>query len=514
MATPTSNGVISFFGPSFVNNIDAMLGGSKWGGSRGTAATVTFSFAGDNSFYSTSSSTGYGSSLGDGEPWNGWATLTAAQEAAVQKALNAWSAVARINFVEVTDSFTVAGDIRFAYSDAVSFGANAHAYSPSATAKAGDVWLSPSIDGADFSLGSGAYFTVLHEIGHAAMGLIDVTTFFGLNGADLSDVFENNAFTVMSYEGYEGDITPGTDVFDDEDHPTTPMWFDIQAAQYVYGANTSYHSGNNVYKWAVGQKIYMTLWDGGGIDTIDWSNQASAAKINLNTGVWNDLGPTLNLGDGVTSTDTLIIYQGVVIENAKGGSGADTIVGNSNANVLSGNAGSDVVSGGSGNDRLFGGTGNDRLSGGGGGDIHVGGKGVDVLTGGAGSDVFRYVALLDGGFVATNVSKTTAGVSGDRVKDFTHGSDHLQFENTAFDPQGDIGLGGLTLGIDFSVISGTYKGTNAGNNANFADKDATFVFSTADDTLYYDANGSNAGYTVIATFTDGDNPVAGDIQIV
>ena len=233
MATPTSPGVVSFLGPSFVNNIDALLDGSKWGGSRGTAATVTYSFAGDNSRYSTDFLTGYGPVTGDGEPWNGWGVLTAAQKVAVDAALDAWSAVARITFVKVVDSLTVAGDIRFAYSNAVSPFANAHAYLPATTAYAGDVWLSHDIDGADFSMGSGGYFTVLHEIGHAAMGFVDVTPDFGLNGAFLSIALDSNQYTVMSYYVHEDGVTQGTDVFANEDHPTTPMWLDIQAAQYV-----------------------------------------------------------------------------------------------------------------------------------------------------------------------------------------------------------------------------------------------------------------------------------------
>jgi len=51
----------------------------------------------------------------------------------------------------------------------------------------------------------------------------------------------------------------------------------------------------------------------------------------------------------------------VIIENAIGGSGADTIIGNSANNYLIGNAGNDTLSGGGGSDTLTGGSGNDTF---------------------------------------------------------------------------------------------------------------------------------------------------------
>jgi serralysin len=58
-----------------------------------------------------------------------------------------------------------------------------------------------------------------------------------------------------------------------------------------------------------------------------------------------------------------------LIENAKGGTGSDTITGNAAANALWGNGGNDRLIGGDGNDNLFGGAGADRLDGGNGTDL-------------------------------------------------------------------------------------------------------------------------------------------------
>ena len=75
----------------------------------------------------------------------------------------------------------------------------------------------------------------------------------------------------------------------------------------------------------------------------------------------------------------VVIAPGTVIENAKGGSGADTIIGNGAANSLFGNGGSDDLSGGAGNDVLRGGKGSDTLN---------GGPGIDKMHGGTGDDSY------------------------------------------------------------------------------------------------------------------------------
>ncbi len=597
MATPTSVGDISFFTGSGDNDTDALLFGSKWDGARGTASAVTFSVATAASRYSSSSTVGYGPRSGDGEPFNGFGVLNAEQRAAVRDALDSWASVARISFTQVTDSGTVAGDLRFAFSDAIFEGGLAHAYLPFDSATAGDVWISNEMRTADYDAGAVGHFVILHEIGHAAMGFIDVTPGFGLNNSFLSAALDSNQWTVMSYYAHEDDFSEGFNPFGPEDYPTTPMWLDIQAAQFVYGANMNFNAGNTVYHWDVGEKIYMTLWDGGGVDTIDWSDQTTAASINLNTGEWNALGPTLNLGDdgfgtNIRTNENLIIYQGVVIENAKGGAGADNITGNTAANtllglggvdVLKGGAGNDVLTGGAGNDVLRGGPGDDRLDGGAGGDramggagddtyvvsssgdvvvelggkgtdrvftsvdftlpgaverltltgganidgtgnlganfifgntgdnilrglggadVLVGGRGQDVLRGGGGADDLRYLSRLDGEQVATNVTRASAGVAGDTAPDFITGLDRFLFSAAAFDPDGAIGTGAVVIGDSFSVIGTAFDGTNAGVNANHDAGEATFVFSTADRTLYYDRNGDADGYTVIAEVAD------------
>ena len=84
------------------------------------------------------------------------------------------------------------------------------------------------------------------------------------------------------------------------DYPQTYMQYDIAALQAMYGADFTTNSGNTVYKWSastgetfvngVGQgtplrnKIFLTIWDGGGIDTYDLSNYSGGASIDLAPG--------------------------------------------------------------------------------------------------------------------------------------------------------------------------------------------------------------------------------------
>ncbi len=155
----------------------------------------------------------------------------------------------------------------------------------------------------------------------------------------------------------------------------------------------------------------------------------------------------------------------------------------------SGITGDKTLAGLGGDDTLIGGTGEDML---------IGGPAADHLTGGAGSDTFYYAGPADGTFVATN---GTTSARGDTLTDFagdTANADQIVLDRDGF----SMIERELSEGTNYSVIDGAYDGTNAGNNADFSEGVPTFVYSTADHTLYYDANGSESGYTVVATMAN------------
>lgn len=115
-----------------------------------------------------------------------------------------------------------------------------------------------------------------------------------------------------------------------------------------------------------------TLNGDGGTDTVDYSGRGQAVTVTIGSGP--DDGEA---GEGDTVSGT--------IENAEGGSGADTLTGEAGVNVLGGNGGPDTLVGSAGNDTLNGGDGADSLSGGDGDDTENGGSGDEIFNEGSSS---------------------------------------------------------------------------------------------------------------------------------
>jgi Ca2+-binding RTX toxin-like protein len=152
--------------------------------------------------------------------------------------------------------------------------------------------------------------------------------------------------------------------------------FDIAVLQEQYGVH-AHNTGNTTYALTdvVDDAFYQTIWDTAGTDTIAYSG-ALDARIDL-TAATLDYTPTgggvlsflLNDPDNMPTNSFRVrggytIANGVVIENATGGSGDDILIGNAAANTLRGNDGNDVLMGRDGNDILIGGAGKDRIYGG------------------------------------------------------------------------------------------------------------------------------------------------------
>ena len=102
----------------------------------------------------------------------------------------------------------------------------------------------------------------------------------------------------------------------------------------------------------------MTLWDGGGNDTYDFSNYTTNLSVNLQPGGWTTVSSAqlANLGNGHTAIGNIAnayLYNNnpaSLIENAVGGAGSDIITGNIANNKLTGGAGNDTLDGVSGTD--------------------------------------------------------------------------------------------------------------------------------------------------------------------
>ncbi|HYX13087.1 MAG TPA: hypothetical protein VE944_01705 [Nostoc sp.] len=148
--------------------------------------------------------------------------------------------------------------------------------------------------------------------------------------------------------------------------------------------------------------------------------------------------------------------------------------------VINGQGGDDIINGNSGNDLLRGGTGNDTLIGGAGDDTLVGGAGNDVLTGGEGVD--RLLYNTDAPFNSTDVGLDS--ISGFYSGFFaaTTQSDKIVLDKATFNTITSVAGIGFSNESDFEITS------SAGTST------ATIVYDPVSGQLFYNENGSTAGF--------------------
>jgi serralysin len=336
--------------------IGSLIGEYRW-----ASGILTYGFPSSASFYETSYGHGEPASLG---------ALTLEQQNAAHLAFYQYAAVANLTFSQLTAGNAGQATLRIAMSDKPG---TAYAYLPTTLPEGGDVWLNKR-DYISPARGNYDYITFIHEIGHA-LGL----THPHEGSAPMPLDRDSMEYTVMSYKSYEHQSASGY-TNDEWSFAQTLMMYDIAAVQSMYGANFATNSGNTVYSWSpttgqmfingTGQnvpganKIFQTVWDGGGSDTYDFWNYTSNLSIDLRPGQWTTLSfaqlADLNQGgpqmaDGNIANALLFADDPrSLIENAVGGSGNDRIVGNAANNKLVGGAGSDVLRGEAGNDSIDG----------------------------------------------------------------------------------------------------------------------------------------------------------------
>lgn len=270
---------------------------------------------------------------------------------------------------------------------------------------AGDTWYIP---GAYVNPLPGSFANaagLLHEFGHA-LGLKHghasqpILNQFGQTvgtAAALPSQFDDQNYTIMTYRVYQNDDPTNFNEPEDlpspqVDYPSSFMMLDIAALQHLYGANfgTNSNPGNTTYSFntdgsmnvnengtttmtpaTLRNKIFTTIWDGGGYDVFDFRNHNSSDMvIDLGPGSWMRFSDSQlaqlgqhtfaygNVGTALQyNNDPRSLFEAVFTGNKN-----DTVTGNIRDNYINTGAGNDTIDGKTGADTMVGGNGNDTYT--------------------------------------------------------------------------------------------------------------------------------------------------------
>lgn len=261
-------------------------------------------------------------------------------------ALAAWTSVTGLQFNTVSSGGDIVVDDEVLGSAYANFSYDGSNNITSATINVGQDWIL----GEEGRLDSYSLQTYIHEFGHA-LGLGHAGSYNGSATYGVDNHFLNDSWqiSIMSYF----DQVQNTYVSGDRAFAITPMMADILAMQALYGTAGTLRATDTVYGENGTAGMYLdqiaglqdavtyTIFDDGGVDTLDFGSSVSHNVIDLRGGTYSNI-------NGVAAG--LAIYTNSVIENVILGAGNDNVTGNNAANRVTLGAGVNVSDGSFGAD--------------------------------------------------------------------------------------------------------------------------------------------------------------------
>ncbi len=249
--------------------------------------------------------------------------------------------------VNIEESETSEGLNNFAVAQSIQVTTSGFSYFPNNYYQLGsDIFISKDFSKPLFlsnTITNYDYEILVHEIGHA-LGLKHPFESDRNNSSVLTPVEDNTQYTAMSYNHAE-------DTFDG-----TFRYLDWMTLTKFYGVNPEFQPGDDVYKFDDG--VGKFIIDGNGIDTVDMSGSAKDIFLDLRPGAHSFEGHKSSF---ITSANQLTISHGSKVENAKTGSGDDTIIGNQLSNLIISGTGDDIIFAGEGLDVILPGIGKNKI---------------------------------------------------------------------------------------------------------------------------------------------------------
>ncbi|MEA2881304.1 MAG: hypothetical protein QOH32_523 [Bradyrhizobium sp.] len=247
--------------------------------------------------------------------------------------------------------------------------------------------------------------------------------------------------------------------------------------------------GSNDAPTAVSENVITDVGANGTVDIPAWMLAANDTDpdatdhVSANSILSSSGGNATAFGDAFFTDDATLggsftydSTDGIDVSNAA----TATIINNATtATTLTGTAGDDII---------IATNGTEALNGGGGNDVLLGNSGSHVMTGGSGNDNFAFQQTPTGANSITDFNNTSQ-------------HDHIAVSASGFG-------GGLTAGMDVASVFET------SGDDQFSGSGAVFHYDTANDTLYFSADGTQASAITLVQVQAGVTINPHDLLIV